>query len=648
MRRIKSLFLLWAFAMAGCGPSGSNNANSPVSPGTTEFLNENGVPYVSNGDPRMKAALQQPEPTAPPTPETIGKATPPPALASPGPKDLRHRLKEFEISRFKINELKPSRFGNKKLTLKIFFSDEDAVEFKGEFQGLQDHYSVTLVSGHYSLSGKFDDKTPLKSEGDLTLIDSKTKETAHILYSAYKAKMTVREDRTKKVIPGSTFEQQLKSLRENTFGWVNNWMVVRGPAFYLVDIVKLVNDGDNSQFTPPVIAFKGESLRTGDQDHPAVSLNPSMTKDISLIGNSETGTRRWFQTKLEDPQSKDQNDIILDIQAEKPKTLASGEIPAPDDEEDDVSATEPDNDTEPPVLAPQPSTQPPSVNPRPSVKTVAPVITGSAYLKIDTSLPRTNRMTKDFARNRNISGVKEWIAHYKNPKDWHRSELNAFYKNANPFRPMIEAVARAFDVSASFAYLTIIESPYFTSAGYKVSPPNSVGAAGPFQMKPDTAAEMGLSVSGGGRNDERMYFAPSACGGAKYIRKLVTQFEDSDTTIAILGYNQGDGGAARAVVCTYSQSKCGGKNNYSRYKYLAHNINAKYADIAQVNAIPADQIDYVNKKLAIYFISSDMAGFGFGLSAGTPTGFPRNNSVFPPQPIKDSTCRNTIDAMTGI
>src|SRR5205807_1697287 len=139
------------------------------------------------------------------------------------------------------------------------------------------------------------------------------------------------------------------------------------------------------------------------------------------------------------------------------------------------------------------------------------------------------------------------------------------------------------------------------------------GAYGPFQFKPEAAGEQGLRMD---RSvDERAYFAPAACGAASYLGKLVNSYKDSDTTIAIIGYNQGEAGAARAIYCTYQdKSECRGKN-WNKYVTWAKNYNFKFAEIEQVAAIPGPQIDYVDQKLAIYFISSNMEKYGMTIDA---------------------------------
>lgn len=663
MRLLTLLISIWALLTTACGSSFQPDPNAPANPafaGTTgHFDPQDGVPYISNGDPRMEERLrQQPPPTAEPQPAGVQpsepKANPQPLSTQPqaapgttsqetpppqGPLELRLRLKEFEISRYNKGQIQASRFGDSVFTIKIFFTDEkDPAVFSAPFPPNNGKdFQIAASAARYRLSGSLNDISDLKTKGDLTITDTKTGQTAEVLYEAYKAKLTVHTDAEKKVVTGSKLESQIQGLQQNTYGWVHNWRVVRGRAFYLVDIVKVVSTKSPQVFLPPpVLAFKGESKRTGDQDEPAISLSPDVTNDISLIGNSETQNRRWFQTKLQDSNTHDEEDIILDVQDEMQlDDLSTG---------DDTSTGTDDNGTGGSTAdLPAAPGQPPVKNPAKRPVQVEPVITNSAYLRIDNSLPRTARMSRDFARNRNLPGVKNFINIYTRGK--RHGDLLAFYKYANPFRPMIEAVGHAFDVSPSFAYLTVIESQYMKSGYYRIEPINSAGAYGAFQFKPGTARGVGMRVDGG--EDERKYFAPSACGAATYIGSLVNTFMNSDTTLAILGYNQGSGGAARAIYCSYEDHSQCRSRNFNRYLKFAKNYSFKYADMDSVTAIPKEQRDYVDAKLAIYFVSSDMDRYGLKIPAGAPRTLPRNGSVFPPSPINNSTCRAAINSLTG-
>ncbi len=655
MIRKSLIVLVWTAALAACAPSG-NQAGSNSMLGTTGYTSPEGYDYVAGGDERVERALREPEnPSAPVSPK-------PAAPGQPQAKPLREKLKEFEISRFHVNETAAARFGEAKVALKIFFNTGAMpVAFKIDLVGAKPKFNVNGVSSGFTLAGELND-TEHQTRGEFTLTENSSGESARIFYWAYKAKLRVRENRTVQVTPGSPFERQIKDLRDNTFGWVNNWTIVRGVSFFLVDIVKVVPHGSSAN-PDSLLSFKGPSLRTGEAEHNVEGIGSAPNR-IKLVGNGEEGAGRMFQVTMQDPQTKQNNEFMLDLELDTPQA-PPGQAPAapvtpdepveePEYEQEPTTLPNPQAPVPQPQIPAQPGTpQPaqPAQTPRTPTPAAEPVRTGKSYLRINAHLPRTAKMTNDFNRNRNLSGVKQWIEKYRG--SW-RTSLQAFYTYANPFRRVMEKVGQAFDVSPAYAYLTVIESVYFTGGRYKIqNAPNST-ALGPFQLLTGTAREVGLMV--GGSDDERRYFVPSSCGAAKYVRKLVDRFDDSDSTVAILAYFQGDGGAAAAIYCSFdpnagNRQACASRINknfsgqdYNRFLRLTKSYNYSYAEMDRMAAIPQHMRDYVNKKLAIYFISNDMAKYGFSTD-GAPTGFPSNGTVMPGRALKDRECHS---AASGI
>jgi membrane-bound lytic murein transglycosylase D len=86
-------------------------------------------------------------------------------------------------------------------------------------------------------------------------------------------------------------------------------------------------------------------------------------------------------------------------------------------------------------------------------------------------------------------------------------------------------------------YLAVIESRLRTSAHSRV------GAAGMWQLMPQTARELGLKVSKG--VDERRHFAKSTRAAANYIKALHTQFDD--WLLVVAAYNCGAGNVLKAI-----------------------------------------------------------------------------------------------------
>ncbi len=644
--RIKLAFILASFLLlANCGPNGQHKENTGLS-GTTGFADELEQDYVSNGDTRVEEALRLPEPV---TANTTQK----PTIALT--KQLREKLKEFEISRFNAGDKEPSRFGDSKLTLKVIFKGEGSVVFQTQLLGAKPKFQINASSGKYKLSGELVDREQ-QTKGDLTLTNTVTQQSARILYWAYKGKLKVREDRTKKIVPGSALEQQIKALRENTFGWVNNWNVVRGPSFYLIDIVKVIRGNMLPDDLNSVMSLKGPSLRTGRKTYNAETLGKN-APSAKLVGNGEDVAGRMFEITVQNPDTKETNEFMLDVEPDV-EVSSPGEKPAP--EEQEFAPEEPDQIVpDQPAVSAQPDvTQKPEKPANPDKPKEEPVRNGKSFLRVDTSLPRTAKMTADFNRNRNLTGVKTWMQTYQHG---YRRGLENFYDKAAPFRRILEAVGQTFDVSPVYAYVTVIESYYFTKGRYEIEGADGSSALGPFQLLTGTAREMGLNV--GGSTDERRYFVPSSCGAAKYFRKLVNTFGSSDSTVSILGYFQGDGGAAAAIYCSFDENAgdreaCAKRINkskdrggftgsdYGRFLKLVKRYDYSFAEMDKMAAIPKPMRNYVNQKLAIYFISNDMGKYGF--EAGPTTSLPGNGTVMPRRPLKDSACQNAVaDVLTG-
>lgn len=638
--------------------------------GTTgPFFDQDGADYVHGGDTRVDEALdkqspQKPEETfVPSAPQETSTPATPPSPTTPAPvasettstptsRTLQQKLREFEITRFEGKEEKPTRFGTSHARIRVFFRNEQPAEFKSSLVKKGNAFVFEATSGRFQLKGELNDSTN-KSLGKFDLLDSSTKEHAEIFYRAYKAKLTVREDRSRQVVTGSGFDRQLKNLRENTFGWVHNWSVLNGPAFYLVDIVRVgVEDAANA----PIIAFKGESKRTGDREYKADSLTPEAASEIRLVGNSEDSSRRIFAVTLEDRQSAEQNTVMVDVESEEP------DAPVKLNPEEEPVEFGPSGEI---IKTGMPGEQVAhNGKVKGEVKTFRPTpASGNSFLRVNTSLARTGRMTKDFDKNQNIPGVRAAIAEYQKQR---RTSLENFYRNANPFRGLMEAIGVAYDVSPAYAYLTAIESAYFTGGKYKIERPYSRGkllssALGPFQILEETGRGLNMKITALRRanieepHDERRYFTSSACGAAKYIGRLVNIFDRGDATLAVLAYYQGEGGAAAALFCSFRTSEnkqaCASRINhgmtgqdYQRYISLAKNYSYTYGELERVAAIPLHMRQYVNRKLAVNFISSDLSRYGFSLE-DAKTQLPKNGTVSPRSPIQDSTCRQAVDTI---
>jgi hypothetical protein len=609
--------------------------------GGTGFQDQSGNSYVANGDTRVEEALKRPDDMIP-----VTKPGEPP---KPAPKILmREKLKEFEISRFDEGVSKPSRFGEGRLELKVVFINNGSITFRGKLSGGKPNFKFSGKSGRYRLEGTLDDFTE-ETKGDFTLTDTKTGQTAQILYWAYRTKLRLRRDRTKTSTIASQLEQELSA--EHTFAWVNNWNVVRARSSYLVDIVHSVRGDSLPAERANFFTIKGESKQASEDD--VFAQTDAKNTRIQLMGNGENRPGRMFQINVRNPKTNQEEEFMLDVIPVQKK--AAGEKPTEIDQPEEPETFAPETQPAPPPSTPAPEPAPQENGGKPSAGDFGPGNTpkpqapeeairiGKSFLRIDTSLPRTAKMTRDFNRNRNLDGVKTWINKFVNGNL--RDDLQNFYTNSAIFRDIMEAVGQFVDVSSAFAYLTVVESNYFTGGRWELEWGKGTTAFGPFQLTEGAAADGGTALN------ERRYFVPSSCGAAKYVRKLVDRFDDSDSTVAILAYFQGDGGAAAAIYCSFGNgvgdrkacakkiNKKGGFNryDYGRFLKLAKNYAYTYEEMENLAAIPKPMRDYVDKKLAIYFISNDFAKYGFTIPMkNLPR--PDNDTIMPKRRLHDAEC----------
>jgi hypothetical protein len=612
------ILTICALLIGACGKSGSKSSRASI-PASTGHFDAEGIDYTDGGDSRVSEALRerpQPKPAIPTGPNAGSR---PPATPPPAQKALAKELKAFQISRYHKDKPSPQQLGTYRAEFQVFFTARNAVAFNGPLVLDGKKLKFENSADGFTFRGELED-LPGETKGEFTL--SRGRESARIFYRAYKSKINVRTDRDKVIAQGSRLDLYVKSLKDHdVYAWVHNWVVLEGPSTYLVDIVN--NGPANSTSFIPLLSLSGESKRTGTRAH-NVDINRGDNRDartdVKLIGNAEKESRRLFAVQVREKPEDQPEEFLLDVEMENQQPVK----PPP---EDIPMEAEP----------PQP--------PTPGAAAPAPV-QGLGFLQVNLGTPRTQRMVQDFEKNRQLQGVGKFIAQFQRNG---KRDLENFYKYSSPFRPMMEAIGAAYDVSPAFAYLTVVESAYFTGGRYQIQAAGSSTALGPFQLLEGTARELGVKVTGG-RDDERRFFKPSACGAAKYVGKLVDMFSNSDSTVAILAYYQGDGGAAAAIHCSFGANAgkaCASRINkrggytgqdYAQFKRLAKNYNYSYAEMDRLAAIPQHMRDYVNKKLAVYFISNDLRRYGFTLP-GAPGPLPNNGTVTPSAPIQDSRCR---------
>src|SRR6478609_526468 len=101
-------------------------------------------------------------------------------------------------------------------------------------------------------------------------------------------------------------------------------------------------------------------------------------------------------------------------------------------------------------------------------------------------------------------------------------------RSATPFQ-IIEPILAKYDLPVELKYLAVVESDLKSSAVSRV------GAAGPWQLMPTTARELGLHVSR--KWDERQHYTKSTEAAAKYLRDLYRYYDD--WLLVIAAYNAG-------------------------------------------------------------------------------------------------------------
>jgi len=140
---------------------------------------------------------------------------------------------------------------------------------------------------------------------------------------------------------------------------------------------------------------------------------------------------------------------------------------------------------------------------------------------------------------------------------------------------MIEAALEKRNLPTELKYLAVIESELSVRA-------TSVkGAAGPWQLMPETARDLGLKVNG--RVDERRDYYKSTYAAARYLAYLYDLYED--WLLVIAAYNGGPGKVNTAI-------KKSGSRNFWELQYN----------------LPAESRNHVKKFIATHYIMEGEGG----------------------------------------
>ncbi len=132
------------------------------------------------------------------------------------------------------------------------------------------------------------------------------------------------------------------------------------------------------------------------------------------------------------------------------------------------------------------------------------------------------------------SGVRKYVNDYLNEN----AETLEIIKERNSAKlKTIQKILVKRGIPAGLMYLAIVESELSNSATSRV------GAAGIWQLMPETARTLGLLVNG--KTDQRRHTYQSSVAAADYLKVLYKQFDD--WLLVVAAYNCGAGNVYKAI-----------------------------------------------------------------------------------------------------
>jgi membrane-bound lytic murein transglycosylase D len=147
-------------------------------------------------------------------------------------------------------------------------------------------------------------------------------------------------------------------------------------------------------------------------------------------------------------------------------------------------------------------------------------------------------------------------------------------KSRSPFA-ITDSVFNQYELPLQLKYLAVIESELKTKAVSRV------GAAGPWQLMPETARLLGLRITRS--KDERKLYGKSTDAAARYLKDLHAEF--GNWLLVFAAYNGGEAAVYHAI------HKAGSHNYWQLQSYL-----------------PAESRDYVKKFIATVYFFEGQAG----------------------------------------
>jgi membrane-bound lytic murein transglycosylase D len=132
------------------------------------------------------------------------------------------------------------------------------------------------------------------------------------------------------------------------------------------------------------------------------------------------------------------------------------------------------------------------------------------------------------------SNVRKYVDQYLDNNA--ESLENIKQRNSTTFKT-IQQILLKRGLPAGLMYLAIVESELKNSATSRV------GAAGIWQLMPETARSLGLQVNG--KTDQRRHTSKSSAAAADYLKTLYKQFDD--WLLVVAAYNCGAGNVYKAI-----------------------------------------------------------------------------------------------------
>lgn len=659
----KTLLLMSAAVLLShCGQKGYDSSQLGSTQAQTGYETEDGKKFVAGDEQRLEGEKIKILPILP-VDRTPIKMTP----EEEQKLEFHQTLKEFRFLRYENGSQNPTRLGQDLYTYEILLQEDSGskklLTFSGGFQkvGSQLRFQNSAKEDSaFSITGQIEDQgIQVTGEMILTRNNKGLKEEATILYRAYEANLNIRTPSDKNVEEHVNLFKKIEELRNNTKAWVNTFVVPHGVSTYDVAIIQRTLHAGNEEKENPdlhsLLQFSGRSVETGveGKEEEKVIISPKTQnqnlEQVLLIGNAEGEDSKIFSVVMTDDNGEE-TQVLMDLEREKTQEeileekkkeeelrenflfdpVFEGEdkeeeesvVPAP--QENINIVLPPDHEIPNPTPRPEHTPTPVSISDRdssaPTQKSLGNNEKSYMYAR---SGANALKIVRDFEKNFSLRGVQKEINAIKNSRP-KVNQLKAFFKYANPFRGMIEDIAKTYQVPPQYAYVALIESSYFYGGKYKIEVAPTTTASGPFQFVIDTARGLGMRVDRSQRkgtlpsqSDERRYFAPSACAAAKYFRNNAKMFR-GDATLSITGYYRGE----------------------NRINTLAKRYGYSFAELARHN-VEKVAIEYTNKKLAAYFMAGKYEGSSLDVDSQSPKQLP-GKTVFPSQGIKDNTCKNAI------